>query len=186
MEKENQKLMEEQKKTYEREKNEREKQLIELRNSHLEAELKNKSNELASSTMNLIRKNEILIDIKEELQKIQNAIPAGKEKENLCAKIDKVVANINENIEHDDDWMKFEKEFDNIHQNFIKRLSETYKGLTVNDKKLCAYLKMNLVSKDIAPLMNISVRGVEIGRYRLRKKLNLDRDTNLTDFLQNF
>ena len=186
LEKENQKLMEEQKKTYEREKNEREKQLIELRNSHLEAELKNKSNELASSTMNLIRKNEILIDIKEELQKIQNAIPAGKEKENLCAKIDKVVANINENIEHDDDWMKFEKEFDNIHQNFIKRLSETYKGLTVNDKKLCAYLKMNLVSKDIAPLMNISVRGVEIGRYRLRKKLNLDRDTNLTDFLQNF
>ena len=81
---------------------------------------------------------------------------------------------------------KFEKEFDNIHQNFIKRLSETYKGLTVNDKKLCAYLKMNLVSKDIAPLMNISVRGVEIGRYRLRKKLNLDRHTNLTDFLQNF
>ena len=186
LEKENPKLREEQKKTYEREKNEREKQLIELRNSHLEAELKNKSNELASSTMNLIRKNEILIDIKEELQKIQNAIPAGKEKENLCAKIDKVVANINENIEHDDDWMKFEKEFDNIHQNFIKRLSETYKGLTVNDKKLCAYLKMNLVSKDIAPLMNISVRGVEIGRYRLRKKLNLDRDTNLTDFLQNF
>lgn len=186
LEKENQKLMEEQKKTYEQEKNEREKQLVELRNSHLEAELKNKSNELASSTMNLIRKNEILIDIKEELQKIQSAIPPSKEKENISSKINKVIENINENIEHDDDWMKFEKEFDNIHQNFIKRLSETYKGLTVNDKKLCAYLKMNLVSKDIAPLMNISVRGVEIGRYRLRKKLNLDRETNLTDFLQNF
>lgn len=186
LEKENQKRLNQQKEVYEKEKIEKEKQLIELRNSQLENELKHKGNELASSTMNLVRKNEILIDIKEDIQKIITKEAETNEGKAIHKKLNKVVQSINENIEHDDDWMKFEKEFDAIHQDFIKRLSETYKGLTVNDKKLCAYLKMNLVSKDIAPLLNISVRGVEIGRYRLRKKLNLGRETNLTDFLQNF
>lgn len=54
------------------------------------------------------------------------------------------------------------------------------------DKLLCAYIKMNLLSKEIAPLMNISLRGVEISRYRLRKKLNLSEGENLVEFLQKF
>jgi len=58
--------------------------------------------------------------------------------------------------------------------------------LTVSDKKLCAYLKMGLSSKDIAPLLNMSFRSVEMSRYRLRKKLDLNREENLTEFLQNF
>jgi DNA-binding CsgD family transcriptional regulator len=144
-----------------------------------------KSNDLANSTMNLIRKNEILIDIKNELGKLADNMRNDNHKE-YAKKLQHVMTQINENIEHDNDWKKFEENFDNIHQNFMKRLGEQYKGLTMSDKKLCAYLKMNLVSKDIAPLLNISIRGVEISRYRLRKKLNLERDVNLTDFLQNF
>lgn len=186
LEKQSQIKIDEQKEIYEKEKSEKERQLMELKNSYLEEELKSKGNELASSTMNLIRKNEILIDIKDEIQKIISSGASSDESRQTNKKLEKIIRNINENIEHDDDWSKFEKEFDAINQNFIRRLSEQYKGLTVNDKKLCAYLKMNLVSKDIAPLMNISVRGVEISRYRLRKKLNLDRETNLTEFLQNF
>ena len=74
--------------------------------------------------------------------------------------------------------------FDAIHNDFFKKLEARYPQLSYKDKMLCAYLKMNLISKEIAPLLNISVRGVEISRYRLRKKLNLDEKTNLADFLQ--
>jgi DNA-binding CsgD family transcriptional regulator len=70
-----------------------------------------------------------------------------------------------------------------VHQDFILRLKETYPALTPKELRLCAYLRMNLSSKEIAPLMNISVRGLEISRYRLRKKLNINHEVNLTDFI---
>ena len=91
--------------------------------------------------MNLIRKNEILLEINKNLDKISDELS-----ENAAEK----------------------------------------PALTVSDKKLCAYLKMDLSSKDIAPLLNMSYRSVEMSRYRLRKKLNLDREVNLTEFLQKF
>jgi DNA-binding CsgD family transcriptional regulator len=76
------------------------------------------------------------------------------------------------------------KNFDSVHENFMKQLSDRFPNLSKSEKKLCAYLRMDLVSKEIAPLLNISVRGVEISRYRLRLKLELPREVNLTDFLQ--
>jgi DNA-binding CsgD family transcriptional regulator len=65
-------------------------------------------------------------------------------------------------------------------------LSKHFPVLTVKDIKLCIYLKMNLSSKEIAPLLNISYRGVELHRYRLRKKLQLSPDTNLNKFMIDF
>jgi len=65
-------------------------------------------------------------------------------------------------------------------------MKEKHPDLSPRELRLCAYLKMNLSTKEIAPLMNISIRGVEIGRYRLRKKLNLDREDNLINYLMNF
>ena len=67
----------------------------------------------------------------------------------------------------------------------MKRLHERHPGLSNNERMMCAYLKMNLSTKEIAPLLNISVRGVETMRYRLRKKLGLEREDNLTDYLNN-
>lgn len=182
----NRRMLEEQQKQYEQEAEKKEKEIIILKNEQLESDVAHKSNELASSTMNLMRKNEVLIEVRDDINKIISNLPSNEEGKSTGRKLSKLVQSINANIEHDDDWKKFEENFDAIHGDFMRRLAEQYKGLTVSDKKLCAYLKMNLVSKEIAPLLNISVRGVEIGRYRLRKKLNLDRDTNLTDFLQNF
>jgi len=176
----------EQKRQHERESEEQERQIIALKNEQLESEIMFKSRELAGYTMNMVRKNETLIDVKDELQKIVHNIGSTEQGRAIKDKLNALIRTVNENIEHDDDWKKFEENFDYLHEDFIKRLSESYPALTINDKKLCAYLKMNLVSKDIAPLLNISIRGVEIGRYRLRKKLNLSRDVNLTDFLQNF
>ena len=84
---------------------------------------------------------------------------------------------------HEEDWHLFEQHFDQVHENFLKRIKEIHPGLTPKDLKICAYLRMNLSSKEIAPLLNISVRGVEISRYRLRKKLGLERDDNLIEYL---
>lgn len=87
---------------------------------------------------------------------------------------------------HDNIWQQFEENFDIVYDDFLKRLGEQYPQLTVSDKKMCAYLKMDLSSKEIAPLLNLTVRSVEMTRYRLRKKLGLSREDNLTEFLQNF
>jgi len=86
----------------------------------------------------------------------------------------------------DADWEHFSRNFDHVHSDFLKRLGERFGHLSPNEYKLCAYLRMNLSSKEIASLMNISVRGVEASRYRLRKRLGLDTETNLTDFLIRF
>ena len=93
---------------------------------------------------------------------------------------------IKENIQHDNIWQQFEENFDIVYDDFLKRLGEQYPQLTVSDKKMCAYLKMDLSSKEIAPLLNLTVRSVEMTRYRLRKKLGLSHENNLTEFLQNF
>jgi DNA-binding CsgD family transcriptional regulator len=80
----------------------------------------------------------------------------------------------------------FEHLFDQAHENFFKRLKTSFPDLTTSDLRLCAYLRLNLSSKEIAPLLNISVRGVEEKRYRIRKRLGLSSDQGLSDFIVSF
>ncbi len=82
--------------------------------------------------------------------------------------------------------MRGKTNFDQVHENFLLRLREAFPELTAKDLRLCAFLRLNLSSKEIAPLLNISARGVEISRYRLRKKLQLDHKEHLTDFILRF
>ena len=96
----------------------------------------------------------------------------------------RLIGNIDTNLEHDDDIQTFETAFDSVHHDFFKRLDHRYPNLNQKEKMMCAYIKMNLMSKEIAPLLNISLRGVEIARYRLRKKLGLEEGENLAGFLQ--
>ncbi len=79
----------------------------------------------------------------------------------------------------------FQSNFNEIHDSFFKTLVKRHSDLTSKDLKLCAYLKMNLSTKEIAPIMRISIRGVEIHRYRLRKKLELNNEQNLNEYLIN-
>lgn len=162
-----------------REREEKERELEKLRNEKLMAELSFKSNELASSTMAIIKKNEFLMNVKEMLN---------NQKEELGSRYptkyyDKLVQKIDDNMSSQDDWKVFDANFDRAHEQFMKTLKGNYRELTPSDLRLCAFLRMNLSSKEIAPLLGISVRGVENHRYRLRKKLNLDADGNLTDFI---
>ncbi len=154
-----------------------------LQQEKLEAEVQHKTQELASATMHLVQKNEILNAIRERLEKLgqKAASPAELNKE-----IGQIIKVMEQDSSIDSDWEHFSQNFDQVHSDFLKRLGEQYAHLGPNDFKLCAYLRMNLSSKEIAALMNISVRGVEASRYRLRKRLGLDTETNLTEFLMRF
>jgi len=192
-EKEKEQLKEKQKKElkakeeqHAQEVSEAEQEIIKLQNEKLEidlqmqkVEIENKSKELASIAMQITYKNEILDQIKNRLTKVSQKMIHEESKKQVL----NLIKTIEKDMLHEEDWDKFEYHFDQVHEDFMKKLRINYPGLTPKDLKLCAYLRMNLSTKEIAPLLNISVRGVEVHRYRLRKKMDLDRNSNLTDFL---
>lgn len=154
-------------------------QLMEARNEKLQLEVLGKSQELANSTMNLVRKNEILLELKRELKKIGAEFDQG-----LPYKYYRQILRlIDGNITNEYDWQVFETNFNQVHDQFFKRLKADYPELTPGDLQLAAFLRINLPSKEIAPLLNISVRGIENKRYRLRKKMGLQPEDNLTELL---
>jgi ligand-binding sensor domain-containing protein/DNA-binding CsgD family transcriptional regulator len=156
-----------------------EKEIVKLKNEKLQSQIEHKNSELASTAMHLVQKGEILSKIKDELVKL-NKNPGNKE---VTTNIKKIVKTINEDDKVNEDWEHFAGHFNNVHSDFLIALKEKYPVLSAHDLKLCAYLRMNLTSKEIAQLMNISLRGVEIGRYRLRKKLGIGTEVNLFDFM---
>ena len=155
------------------------KQLDRLERKRLSEELKLKSKELASTTMGSIRKNEVLISIKEELSAQKAAL--GKDYPDKY--YNRICSIIDSQLGSEADWAMFEKNFDNIHENFFSTLRERYPSLTDTDLRFCAYLHLNLASKDIASLMNISLKGVEAARSRIRKKIQLPQNQSLTSFM---
>jgi len=160
----------------------REQQIIALENEKLESELTVKSKELAVSTMTIIKKNEILVTIKEEVINQKDAL--GSQYPNKY--YDKLIRLLDENLSSEDDWAIFQTNFDRIHENFFRNLHTRFAELTSNDLRFCAYLRLNLSSKDIAHLMNISLKGVEVGRSRVRKKIGIPSTKSLTEFMIEF
>ena len=139
----------------------------------LELELQSKSSEVAGKSLSIAKQSEMI-------ENIQGILDSDMDFNKLKSEIKKVIK-INAVNKHE--WETFETNLNQIHNEFIINLSKKYPSLTSKDIKLCIYLKMNLSSKEIAPMMNISFRGVELHRYRLRKKLNLVQDENLSKFL---
>jgi len=125
--------------------------------------------------MSLIKKNEFLNSIKSELKSV-----------NPGNDIKSVIKIIDKNINNTDDWKFFQEAFNNADKDFLKKVKTKHQALTPNDLKLCAYLRLNLSSKEIAPLLNISPRSVEVKRYRLRKKMNLSHEISLTNYILDF
>jgi len=160
----------------------KEKEIDALKSEKLEAELKLKSQDLTSSAMHLIQKNELLTQVKQTLKGLDKE----KLEDDAKNKLRILVKNIDKDLASGEEWAQFETNFDQVHGNFITRLKEAYPKLTPQEIKFSAYIRMNLNTKEIANLLNISVRGVEIGRYRVRKKLELERKDNLSDFLLRF
>jgi DNA-binding CsgD family transcriptional regulator len=129
--------------------------------------------------MHLVKKGELLSKIKDELTRVIRSL------ENPVAvnEIKKVLKSVSDDDKIDQEWEAFARHFDKVHSEFVLNLKEKYPALSANEVKLCIYLRMNLSSKEIAQLMSISVRGVEISRYRLRKKLGITSEVNLFDHL---
>ena len=150
-----------------------------LRNEKLEVEINLMNSELASSAMHLVKKAELLSKTKEELNKVIKVIDHPE----AISELKKMVKTYNEDDRMDQEWKSFTKHFDKVHSDFLNLIKEKHPNITSNELKLCAYLRMNLSTKEIAQFANISVRGVEIGRYRLRKKLQIPTEINLFDYL---
>ncbi len=159
-----------------------EKEIVKLRNEKLKADIRNKSKQLANQTMDVLQKNRFLTDIKLEMIDLKKKAQS----EEVRSSMRKMIRKIDRNIEDEHTHKIFETNFDQVHENFLARLQVAFPNLSAKDLRLCAYLRLNLSSKEIAPLLNISVRGVEISRYRLRKKLNLNHQQHLADFILGF
>ncbi len=156
-----------------------EKELVKLKNEKLESEIEFKNSELASSAMSLVQKKEFILKVKDELQRINKS---GKDVVE-AVEIKKILRLLSEEKKVNEEWEQFSIHFNKVHADFLTVIKERYPSINQQELKLSAYLIMNLSSKEIAQLMAISVRGVEISRYRLRKKLQIPTEINLFEFL---
>jgi len=139
----------------------------------LELEVQSKNSEVAGKSLSIAKQSEMI-------DNIQKILDSETDFNKLKSEIKKAIK-INAVNKHE--WETFETNLNQINNEFIINLTKKFPALTSKDIKLCIYLKMNLSSKEIAPMMNISFRGVELHRYRLRKKLGLNQEENLSKFM---
>lgn len=147
-------------------------------NEQLQNEIVEKDAELFTQTSFIIHKNELILKLKE----IVDEICARNTQKGLMPFYQKINTLLANNLDTEDDWKMFLIKFEQKHRNFFKRLKEMHPQLTNNDLRLCACLKLNMETKDIASLMNLSVRAIENNRYRLRKKIDLKPTQNLNEY----
>jgi DNA-binding NarL/FixJ family response regulator len=144
-------------------------------------QIDHKTRELTSNTLYILQKDELLEDLKEE---IEDVLTKTNLEDDARKKLRLVQKSVLHNLEKNQDWETFKTRFAEVHPDFFKKLQNSYKSLTTNDLKLCAYLKLSFTTKEIAQLLNNSPRGVETSRYRLRKRLGLEDKVDLVKFLQ--
>lgn len=156
-----------------------ENEIIALKNANLQAEIDFKNTELATSAMHLVQKGELLAKMKATLTHLMKL----SDNDKAIAELKRMTKVLSEDDKKDKDWENFAQHFDKVNGDFVGKLKDKHTGISPNELKLCAYLRMNLSTKEIAQLMNISIRGVEISRYRLRKKLGLTTEVSLFDYL---
>ena len=170
--KQQKKLIKEKERELELEQLESQRQIMEFKNRNLHQDIENKNRELGMATMNLVKRNELLNNIKDELSRTKS-----------LNEIKRVIKLINSSLNDSSDWKLFEEAFNNVDKDFMKKIKSIHPSITPNDLRLCAYLRLNLSSKEIAPLLNISHKSVEVKRYRLRKKIGLDHQESLSNYI---
>ncbi|MFK8104749.1 MAG: hypothetical protein AB8G15_19680 [Saprospiraceae bacterium] len=153
--------------------------LLRLKEEKMQSELVHLNKLLAASTMNLVVKNEFIDSIKEKLKEIPRKEQSPATKRALV----QIEKEIDTTLRVQEDWEQFEYHFNKVHGDFLSRIRREFQDLSQNDQKLCAFLRLNLNTKEISNIMSISLRGVEIARYRLRKKLKLSKGQNLAKFV---
>ena len=151
-----------------------------LQEEHLNLEIESQQRSLGARMLQLIEKNKLLEDIRKGMSEISDSLPDKSQK-----KIKRVVRGIDHSFNHDKEWEEFRRSFEMIHKEFFEHLKKVNPQLTSNDLRICALIKINLQSKEIAELLSISNDSFRVARYRLRKKLNLKRGDSLRKYLLN-
>ncbi|GGM78242.1 hypothetical protein GCM10010967_07410 [Dyadobacter beijingensis] len=150
-----------------------------LEEEHLKQQLETKTQELSSYTLHVIRKNQLLEDLRTRLDEMIK-----DDKRDQRKQIRALSGQISEGLQDDQHWEEFRGIFEQVHQSFFDRLQQQTGPLTANDLRLIALIKMNLTSADIATLLGISQDSLRVIRHRLRKKLNLAAGDNLSAYIQ--
>lgn len=161
-------------------------ELERMSREQMEHNIKVKSEELSNTTMNVIRKNELLNNIMLKMKGVEDAVKENGYNGDVKKSFNNLQRLISDNIEHDDDWKKFTDNFDIVYNNFAKRLREQFPELTKSELRVCCYIKMGLSSKEISSIFNLSVRSIEMYRYQIRPKVGLTHGERLSTFLENF
>ncbi len=156
-----------------------EKEIEKLKNEKLQIRILNKDKELVNNSLQVVKKNKIFSEI---ISKIKD-IDTEKLDESTKTKFVKLKKSVNKEVNPDKNWSELEKHLKNVHFEFLKRLKGKFPAISTRELDLSTYLLMNMSTKEIAEIMNISGPGVELARYRLRKKLNLNNKENLTGFM---
>lgn len=163
---------------FEVERAEHEREVLRLKNLHLEEMMEQKGKESALLAMQLVQRNAFIQKLREDLRKSSaSALPEARQI------LESLLAEIAGNVRADGEWERFEQEFDQIHHDYVRRLSSRYPKLTPTELRVCALLKINLSTKEMAHLLSVSVRNIESHRYSIRKKLGLPAETNLSSYL---
>ncbi len=158
----------------------KDRQLLETQRELLKVELKSKDNDLINFALHLVQKNDILKQLKSDLNKLSSNTDREMNK-----KIKELSLHIQQSLHLTQEVEEFQNKVDVAYSDFFHNLKQKHPELTNNEKRLCALLRLNLSTKEIATLNNISVKAVEMSRYRLRKKCNLENKNNLNEYLLN-
>ncbi|SFS48881.1 regulatory protein, luxR family [Lutibacter maritimus] len=154
----------------------KDKEINKLENEKLKTEINLKNDQLTTITMHLVKNNDFIQDV-------QNKIISSLDQTDSKKELKKIIKTIDSELSNNDSWDQFAYHFDQVHGNYLKKLSENNIKLSPREIKLAAFLRMNMSSKEISKMLNITSRGVELARYRLRKKLKLKRAQNLVEYL---
>ncbi|HYC84627.1 MAG TPA: triple tyrosine motif-containing protein, partial [Chryseosolibacter sp.] len=158
----------------------REKEEIQRDKVQLEEDVIFKSKELANYTMLLVRKREFLSEIFEQLNSLREAIKNDQARQTLRD----IQKKITGNLQSEEHLRVFEANFERVHHHFFAQLRSNFPDLSPKELQLCAFVKMNLTNKEIASILNLSVRGIETARYRLRKRLGISQEEDMAEFLE--
>lgn len=154
----------------------KEQELLQAERQRLALELELRNRELTTAAVQLINKNEVLSDLRSELAS-SNADEIN---------VQQVIRQIDQNLNLDADWQKFSRHFEEVHPDFFVRLKQQFPSLTPNEERLCAYLRINLSTKEISQMLNVTIAAIDKSRNRLRKKLEIGPEVNLHDYFATF
>lgn len=146
----------------------------------LEEDVIYKSKELVNYTTLLVKKRELLIEMHDQLKQLKESVKAESSRQSLHDLIKK----IGNNLQSEEHIKVFEANFERVHHEFFTRLKTSFPDLTQKELQLCAFVRMNLTNKEIASILNLSVRGIETARYRLRKRLGMSHEEDMSAFLE--